>query len=108
MFNIYTIKFSDSLWSIAKKCYGFDSNSDIQKGVFAIAGANEDLKNIDYLIVGKKLRIPKEKNFDFYYQNYVSYLRMRRGFSFQQIMLFNLAKLSLVLQKNIIMIAANG
>ncbi|WP_372366371.1 LysM peptidoglycan-binding domain-containing protein [Candidatus Uabimicrobium sp. HlEnr_7] len=69
--QFHIVTFGDSLWKISKKYYNKNTYKDIQKGVFALAGANPQIINIDKLNVDSQIFIPLASNVNLYYKKYL-------------------------------------
>ena len=76
IFHIVAV--GDNLWKISKKYYKKTSYQDIQRGVFALAGANPQIRDIDKLNINTQLFIPLASKINLYYKKYLYQIQLSR------------------------------
>ncbi|MEX2666022.1 LysM peptidoglycan-binding domain-containing protein [Candidatus Uabimicrobium amorphum] len=76
--KFHIVSLGDNLWNISKRYYKKTSYQDIQRCVFALAGANPHIHDIDKLNIDTQLFIPLASRVNLYYKKYLYQIQLSR------------------------------
>ena len=76
--TFHIVALGDNLWKISKKYYKKTNYQDIQRGVFALAGANPHIRDIDRLNINTQLFVPLASKINLYYKKYLYQIQISR------------------------------